>query len=106
MDVITIESKAFMQLMDKLDALLEYVYSMERPVVKDEDEAWVDSREVCLFLKISERTLQRLRTNGKITYSCIGGKYYYQISEIRKLFQKRVIKSTDECLKDLIAHHR
>ena len=26
----------------------------------DEDEIWVDSYEVCTFLKISDRTLQRL----------------------------------------------
>lgn len=106
MDVITIESKAFMQLMDKLDALLEYVYSRERPVVKDEDEAWVDSREVCLFLKISERTLQRLRTNGRSLILQSAESTTIKSAEIRKLFQKRVIKSTDECLKDLIAHHR
>jgi hypothetical protein len=85
MEVITIESKAFKELMEKLDALSEYVYSKERPMAGSEDEKWVDSQEICRFLKISGRTLQRLRTNGKITYSCIGGKYYYQIGEIKKL---------------------
>lgn len=106
MEVITIESRAFKQLMEKLDALSEYVYSMERPVTKNEDENWVNSQEVCRFLKISERTLQRLRTDGKITYSSISGKYYYQISEIKKLLKDRVIKSTDECLRDLLDYHK
>ena len=32
MEVITIESRAFKLLVEKLDALTEYVYSMERPV--------------------------------------------------------------------------
>ena len=68
MEVITIESRAFKLLVEKLDALTEYVYSMERPV-ENEDENWVGSQEICQFLKISERTLQRLRANGKITYS-------------------------------------
>ena len=104
MEVITIESKAFKRLMERLEALSEYVYSMERPV-ENKDEGWVDSGEVCRFLKISEKTLQRLRTNGKITYSCLGGKYYYQISEIKKLLHERVIKSTDECLQELIKHN-
>lgn len=106
MEVITIESKAFKQLMEKLDVLSEYVYSMERPEVENEDEGWVDSREVCDFLKISERTLQRLRKNGKITFTCLGGKYYYQISQIKKRLKDRVIKSTDERLQELIAHHK
>jgi len=106
MEVITIESKAFKQLMEKLDALSEYVYSMERPAVESEDERWVDSHEVCRFLKISDRTLQRLRTNGKITHSCIGGKYYYQIIELKKLLRKNIIKSTDQCLQELLDHHK
>ena len=59
MEVITIESRAFKLLVEKLDALTEYVYSMERPV-ENEDENWVGSQEICQFLKISERTLQRL----------------------------------------------
>lgn len=105
MEVITIESRAFKQLMEKLDALSEYVHSMECPAENNDDE-WVDSQEICRFLKISERTLQRLRTNGKITYSCIGGKYYYQISQLKKLLQQRIIKSTDECMQALVDHHR
>ncbi len=91
--------------MDKLEALSEYVYSME-PSVENEDENWVGSQDICRFLKISERTLQRLRANGKITYSCMGGKYYYQIGQIRKLLRAHIIKSNDECLQDLIAHHK
>lgn len=77
MEVITIESKAFKQLMEKLNALFDYVSSL-KPPAKDEDDNWVDSREICDFLKISERTLQRLRTNGKISYTNLGGKYYYE----------------------------
>ena len=105
MEVITIESRAFKQLIEKLDALSEYVYSMERPA-ENEDENWVDSQKVCRFLKISERTLQRLRTNGKITHSCMGGKYYYQIGEIKKLLKENIIKSPYDCLQDLIAHRK
>lgn len=105
MEVIIIESRAFKQLMEKLEALSEYVYSMKRPV-ENEDENWVSSHEVCRFLKISERTLQRLRSDGKITYSCMGRKYYYQIGQIKKLLRAHIIKSNDECLQDLIAHHK
>ena len=97
MEVITIESKAFKQLMEKLEAVSEYVYAMAHPADND-DEKWVDSGEVCHFLKISERTLQRLRTNGKITYS--------QISQIKKLLTDHLIKSSDECMQSLIDHHR
>lgn len=36
----------------------------------------------------------------------MGGKYYYQIHEIKKLLQANIIKSTDEYLQDLIAQHK
>ena len=65
MEVITIDSKAFKKLMEKLDALSDYVYSMKQSPEENDDESWVDSHEVCDFLKISERTLQRLRSNEK-----------------------------------------
>lgn len=106
MEVITIDSKAFKELMEKMDALSDYVYSMKQPPEENDDESWVDSHEVCDFLKISERTLQRLRSDGKISFTCLGGKYYYQISEIKKLLKARVIKSTEECFQELILHHK
>ena len=106
MEVITIDSKAFKKLMEKLDALSDYICSMKKPPEENDDESWVDSHEVCDFLKISERTLQRLRSDGKITFTCLGGKYYYQISEIKKLLKARVIKSTEACFQELIQYHK
>ena len=77
MEVITIDSQAFKVLMEKLDALSEYVNTLKPPAEND-DGSWVDSHEICDFLKISERTLQRLRTSGKISYTNLGGKYYLE----------------------------
>ena len=53
MEVITIDSRAFKELMEKLDALSDYVYSMKQSPEENDDESWVDSHEVCDFLKIS-----------------------------------------------------
>lgn len=106
MDVITIESKAFKELEDKINAITNYILNKQEDENIDEDEIWVDSYEVCTFLKISERTLQRLRTNGTITYSIISGKTYYTISEIKRVLKKRLIKSTDEQLQDLVKGHQ
>lgn len=105
MEVITIESRAFKQLMEKLDTLSEYVSSL-KPPIEDEENNWVDSHETCEFLKISERTLQRLRINGKISYTNLGGKYYYQISQVKKLLRENLIKSTEVCFQELVEHHK
>lgn len=39
-------------------------------------------------------------------YFCLGGKYYYQIGQIKRLLTDHLIKSTDDRRQDLIDHHR
>ena len=82
MDVITIESKAYKEIVAKIDMIANYVFSQED--TKNEDEIWVDSYEVCTFLQISDRTLQRLRAKGVVAFSNIGGRCYYKIGELKR----------------------
>lgn len=105
MEVITIEVKAFKQIMDKLDALSEYVYSMKCQSENNDDE-WVDSKAVCQYLNISGRTLQRLRSNRMISYSLLNGRLYYQIGQVKKMLKERIIKSTEESLEELVQHQK
>lgn len=71
MEIITIESKAFKEIIDQIGILSNYIQSTQANKERNEDNEWVDNYEVCTFLKISERTLQRLRTNGEISFSRI-----------------------------------
>ena len=103
MDVITIESKAYKEIVAKIDVIANYVFSQED--TKNEDEIWVDSYEVCTFLQISDRTLQRLRAKGAVAFSNIGGRCYYKIGELKRLLEERLIKSNDECMRNLITNH-
>ena len=103
MDVITIESKAYKEIVAKIDVIANYVFSQED--TKNEDEIWVDSYEVCTFLQISDRTLQRLRAKGVVAFSNIGGRCYYKIGELKRLREERLIKSNDECMRNLITNH-
>nr|WP_298005588.1 helix-turn-helix domain-containing protein [uncultured Flavobacterium sp.] len=104
MEVITIETQAFKDLMSKVDTIFDYVISQQNNT--NDDDSWVDSYEVCTFLKISDRTLQRLRSDNKINYSRIRGKNYYKISEIRRMLQENLIRRSEECLEDLIQNNR
>lgn len=47
-------------------------------------EDWLDGNEVRKLLKISERTLQTLRSNGTLAYSKVGGKLYYRRQDLQK----------------------
>lgn len=105
MEVITIESKAFKDLMEKVNTIAKFVVNYQ-PEEINEEEAWVDGYEVCTFLKISERTLQRLRTKGLISYSLISGKTYYTIAEVKRMLNERLVKSNQEALNILIESHK
>lgn len=105
MEVITLESQTFKDLMDKVNTIAKFVVNYQ-PKELNEEETWVDSYEVCTFLKISERTLQRLRTNGQISYSTISGKTYYTIAEIKRILNERLVRSSKESIENLIQSHQ
>lgn len=105
MEVITIESEAYKDLVTKINTITKFVIEHQNDDNSNPDEMWVDSYEVCTFLKISERTLQRLRSKGVISYSIIGGKSYYTIAEIKRMLNERRIRSNEENLKNLINNY-
>ena len=72
MEVITIESQAYKNIMSKMDTIYDYVVSQQN--TQDEEDSWVDNYEVCTFLKMSDRTLQRLRSEKKSTIPVLEGK--------------------------------
>ena len=106
MDVITIESIAYKALEAKINLIAKFVNEQEPATIENPDETWVDNYDVCSFLKISERTLQRLRSKGLVSYSVISGKSYYTITEVKRMLSQRIIRSNDACMQDLINNHK
>ncbi len=86
----------------KIDAMDEYIRKVKLEQQSSLDDDWVDGQAVCEYLCICDKTLQRLRSAGKITYSTIGNKYYYQIAEIKRCLKAHLIKSNEELLDDLM----
>ena len=105
MEVITIESQAYKELTAKINTIAKFVYAQNKTEEQPEG-GWVDSYEVCTFLRISSRTLQRLRTTNAISYSQIRGKNFYRLSEIQRLLNENIIRRSDEHLQDLIKNHQ
>jgi hypothetical protein len=106
MEVITIESQVFKDLTAKINTIAKFVTALQSKAEEEPEDGWVDSYEVCTFLKISSKTLQRLRTTNAITFSRIRGKNFYRISEIQRLLQNNIIRRSDEHLQDLIKNHQ
>ena len=53
----------------------------------------LDNTEFCRKLRISRRTAQSWRDQGKISFSQIGAKIYYQISDVQEFLNKNKICS-------------
>ncbi|MDR0873809.1 MAG: helix-turn-helix domain-containing protein [Prevotellaceae bacterium] len=106
MEVITIESQAFKDLTAKINTIAKFVTALQSKADEEPEDGWVDSYEVCTFLKISSRTLQRLRASQSVTYSQIRGKVFYKISEIQRLMDNHIIRRSDEHLQNLIKNHQ
>jgi hypothetical protein len=102
MEVITVDSVAFKELVKKIDIIMDFVYDKQRHSAIKEEKLWVDSHDVCNYLHISNRTLQRLRTKNCVSYSRINGKNFYRISDIRHLLESKMIRSNEEYLNDLM----
>jgi len=109
MEVITIDTEAFKELTTKINMIAKFVAAQQARLDDQNNvvtDGWVDGYEVCTFLKISNRTLQRLRSSHIINYSLIRGKAYYRISEIQRLMSDNIIRCSEDKLQDLIKNHK
>ena len=96
MKVITIESEAYKKLVRQIEWIYSYVkkQAKENTTPKpDPSEVWIGNDEATKILEISLRTLQRLRTNGEITYSIRGGRARYTLKEVNRVIAGRVIRN-------------
>jgi len=106
MEVITIEAQAFKELSAKINVIAKFVSAIHAKTENEHVEDWVDNYEVCTFLKVSPKTLQRLRKGNLVSYSRMRGRNYYKLSEIRRLLDEKVIVRTEEHFQDLIKNHK
>lgn len=104
MKIISVDSTVVKLLFEKLNFIENYI--KEYIPNENEDEMWVDNYEVCTFLHISDRTLQRLRQGGLIEYSLIKGKAYYKIGEIKRMLNEKLIKRDLSHIQNLIENHK
>ncbi|PLX06037.1 MAG: DNA-binding protein [Marinilabiliales bacterium] len=92
MNVITIESEAFRQIIEKLQGLEDKFIKMKMDAESPLSDRWLDNQDVMLLLKISKRTLQTYRDERKIPFSQVGNKIYYKASDVERFLKKNYVK--------------
>jgi hypothetical protein len=71
----------------RLVLLTDLVRILKRP---DPVQPWLKSYEVRKLLKVSAGTLMRLRVNGALPYSRIGGTILYKYEDVQRLVEKGI----------------
>ena len=109
MEIITLDHEVYKNLANKIDRIAEYVFKKEN-VPAQELEIWLTSEELSDLLKISTRTLQRMRKDRTISYSMIRSKCLYRLSDIEKCIRQRVVsckpQTLDEFRKNYLLTHK
>ncbi|WP_454045114.1 helix-turn-helix domain-containing protein [Chryseobacterium sp. Marseille-Q8038] len=104
MNIDRLEFIAWMdRIMDRFDLLSQCVREMKKNNNAIDGEELLDNQDLLQMLKISNRSLQRYRSEGKLLYYTISGKLYYKLSDVHQFIRdsfntptKRKRKMTDE----------
>ena len=101
MEVITFESRAYQELMQKLEQVVQILVQSKEQPKEEKPEEWLDSNAVCRRLNISSRTLFRMKKERLISYSILRGHYRYKSSDVEQILYGRLVVSNPETSDEL-----
>ena len=84
MEAITLSTQQYKELVNRLDVLNKKLEEKQ----KSPDDTFLDNQEFLQLMNISKRTAQTWRDEGKVSFSQIGSKIYYRMSDVQKLLDK------------------
>lgn len=88
MEIIVIEKKAFETLLSESQQLARQVEILSQKCQDKRLQKWLTGEDVCDILKISQRTLQTMRSRHKICYAQLGRKFYYRPEEVELVIKQ------------------
>lgn len=94
MDLITKRNekvKAFIESLQQILVSLETTLDNCKPSLNG--EKYLTDREVSEKLKVSRRTLQDYRNQGRVAYIMLGGKVLYRESDIERMLVENYFKA-------------
>lgn len=99
MEIITFDHKVYQDLSEKIERIADYIFKKEtRP--QQTPEIWRTSEELAELLKISTRTLQRMRKERVIPYTTVRSKCLYRLSDVEKCISRRIVGCTPQTLEE------
>lgn len=89
MEAIILTKDQFDLLSSKMDEINTKISNI---TVEDKNK-FIDNQEFVMLMKISKRTAQSWRDEGKISYSQVGSKIYYKLADVQKLLEEHYNKA-------------
>lgn len=85
--------------MDRFDILSQYINDVQKQRTAIDGEELLDNQDLLQMLKISQRSLQRYRSTGRLPYYTISGKLYYKLSDVHQ-FIRESFNNPERSIKD------
>lgn len=79
--------KIVLQLAEELKEVKALTQNLKKSQTERLKESWIDGQDVSVALNVSQRTLQTLRTSGRLPFSQFNGKCYYKFSDLEALLE-------------------
>jgi len=89
MEAVILSKDQFEELISKINDIASKVNTKPGAV----QETYLDNKQFMEMLKISPRTAQTWRDEGKISFSQVGSKIYYKLSDVEKCMETYYNKS-------------
>ena len=89
MEAIILSKDQFNELISKIEEISVKINSTRTA----RTETYLNNKQFMEMLGVSLRTAQSWRDEGKITFSQVGNKIYYKLSDVEKLLQEHYNKS-------------
>lgn len=89
MEAIILSTQQYKDLISRLDVLNKQLEVKQ----KKPQDTFLDNQEFLLLMNISKRTAQTWRDEGVISFSQIGSKIYYRMSDVQKLLDNNYRKA-------------
>jgi 3-methyladenine DNA glycosylase Tag len=105
MDTVTVNAEEWKELVCKIDRIAGFIEQYAEHLPTD-DNVWLDETQVCDYLKISPKTLQRLRKSGDIKFSTVAKKHHYKAGDVKALMERNAVKSSREQIEKLRSSYK
>lgn len=87
MDYVVIERVVYDAILARIDECAGRLEALMRLYSSRNLDEWVDNDTAQSILRLGLRSMQTMRSSGKIGYSIIDGKVFYPMSEIDRLLK-------------------